>query len=248
MSQRLAYYAAPVPGKMTWSQTPEGYRIYKNANIARSGSQEYRGAELKRISGYDPRWDLKDNGIYEVFRPLEEVTSAATIASFEGKSVLDEHPGGDRVLVDALDEYEGISQGHVQNVRVGSTLPDGETPLLADLYIKNPDLNTKIEGGVRELSCGYRFVLAMDDAGCLIMTRIRGNHVAVVPRGRAGSEIAIGDALSELNESAGCADAAPPQDSTSLSFYAGRPYHEGRKLYNAYLIAHGRPPLREGQK
>lgn len=194
---KLAYYASPVPEKETWFETPEGYRLYKSVPICRTGSQMYFGRELKKNPGYDSIWDLKDGQQYEVFRPLDEVTAPQTIASFEAKSVLDLHPP-DKPLVDALDEYDGVSQGHMQNVRVGQPLTDGEfageTPLLADLWVKNPELNLKIEGGTREVSCGYRFILAKDDAGRLIMTQIRGNHVAVVPKGRAGPEIAIGDA------------------------------------------------------
>jgi hypothetical protein len=195
---KLAYYASRIDGKDTWSETDEGYRIYKNVPICRTGSQWYYGRELKKNKGYDSTWSLKDDEKYEVFRPLEEVTSPETIASFEIKSVLDEHPAGDRILVDALDEYEGVSKGHGQNVRVGEMLPDGETPLLADLVVKHPDLNIKIDNGIREVSCGYTFILAKDSVGRLIMTKIRGNHVAVVPRGRAGPEIAIGDGLPEL--------------------------------------------------
>ena len=115
---KLAYFASPVPDKETWFETPEGYRIYRSAPICRSGSQFYLGRELKKNAGYDSTWGLKDEQQYEVFRPLREVTDSATIASFEGKSVLDLHPP-DKPLVDALDEYDAVSQGHMQNVRVG---------------------------------------------------------------------------------------------------------------------------------
>lgn len=195
---KLAYYASKLPGKDSWFQTPtEGYRIYKDVPICRTGSQEYFGRELKKNPGYDSIWDLKDDQKYEVFRPLEEVTSPETIASFEGKSVLDEHPSGDRVLVDAIDEFDGVSKGHQQNVRIGELMDDGETPLLADLHVKHPELNIKIDNGIREVSCGYTFILAKDAAGRLIMTVIRGNHVAVVPKGRAGPKYAIGDSAPE---------------------------------------------------
>jgi hypothetical protein len=196
---KIAYYASRIPGKETWVQTDEGYRTYLNVPICRTGSQEYFGRELKKNKGYDSSWGLKDDQKYEVFRPLEEVTSRDTIASFEIKSVLDQHPA-DKIIIDAIDEYDGISKGHAQNVRVGELLPDGETPLLADLHVKHPDLNLKIENGVRQVSCGYTFLLAKDEVGRLIMTKIRGNHIAVVPRGRAGPEVAIGDAAPNPTE------------------------------------------------
>ena len=195
---RLSYYASLLPGKESQFQTPEGYRIYKNVPIARTGMQIYLGRELKKNEGYDPSWNIGDDQQVEVYRPIEEVTAAETLASFEGKSVLDEHPSGDKVLIDALDEYEGYTKGHMQNLRAGEKLPDGETAVLADLYVKNPDLNVKIDGGIRDVSCGYTFVLARDEAGRLIQTRIRGNHGAVVPRGRAGDEVGIRDAAIEI--------------------------------------------------
>ena len=142
-----------------------------------------------------------DNEIVTVYRPIEEVTAPETLASFEGKSVLDEHPADPQILVDALDEYEGVSKGHGQNVRIGEKITEGEfageTPLLADLHVKHPDLNVKIDSGVRDVSCGYTFRLGKDEAGRYIMTHILGNHIAIVPKGRAGSDVGIKDAKPE---------------------------------------------------
>ncbi len=191
---RLAYYASQLPGKDTWFQTDEGYRIYKNVPIARTGSQEYLGREIKKNPGYDSIWAIGDDEVVTVYRPLDEVTAIETLASFEGKSALDEHPPDPQVLIDALDEYESVSKGHVQNVRVGETLEDGETSIIADLHVKHPELNVKVDGGVRDVSCGYTFLLDKDEQGRYVMRKIRGNHVAVVPKGRAGSEVGIKDA------------------------------------------------------
>lgn len=235
---KLAYYASQLEGRDSWFQTPEGYRIYRNTAICRTGSQDYLGRELKGNPGYQSSWGLKDGQNYEVFRPIKEVTSPETIASFEAKSVLDEHPSGDRILVDAIDEFEGVSKGHAQNVRVGARLSSGETPLLADLMVKHPELNIKIDDGVRDVSCGYTFVLRMD-AGRLIMTKIRGNHVAVVPRGRAGSEVGIGDSLADdfydFDDFA-----ALDSEPSPLMFFNGRTYQDGLTAYNQHLAEKAR--------
>jgi hypothetical protein len=98
---------------------------------------------------------------------------------------------------------------------VGPPLRNGDTPLLADVHVKNPELNMKIEGGIRQVSCGYRFILAKDKSGRLIMTRIRGNHLAVVPHGRAGSQIAIGDALPQ-NTSPNSTETRKKMDSRTM--------------------------------
>jgi hypothetical protein len=193
---KLAYYASLLPGKESQYETPEGYRVYKNVPIARTGEQDYLGKELKRFPGYDAEWALNDDQVYTVHRTPEEVTDRATLASFEGKSVLDEHPAGEKSLIDAYDEEEGYTKGHAQNVRVGEKLQSGETPLIADLLVKHPTLNQKIEDGVRDVSCGYTLALAKDSTGRIVMKDIRGNHVAVVPKGRAGSEVGIKDAAS----------------------------------------------------
>ena len=200
--QRLSYYASLLPGKENQFETPgEGYRIYKNVPIARTGSQQYLGREIKKNPGYKPEWGIIDDEMVTVYRPIEEVTAPETLASFEGKSVLDKHPADPQILVDALDEYEGVSKGHGQNVRIGEKITEGEfageTPLLADLHVKHPDLNVKIDSGVRDVSCGYTFRLGKDEAGRYIMTQIRGNHIAIVPKGRAGSDVGIKDAKPE---------------------------------------------------
>jgi len=202
MARRLSYYATKLPDKETWFQTPEGYRIYRNVPIARTGSQNYLGYEIKKNPGYKDEWNVGDDEIVTVYRPESEVLSPEALASFEGKSVLDEHPPDPQVLINAVDEYDAISRGHIANVRAGERMPDGEVGPIADLWVKHPDLNLKIENGLRDVSCGYTFMLAKDEHGKFIMTEIRGNHVAVVPAGRAGRLYGIGDsALESRNRS-----------------------------------------------
>ncbi len=190
---KLAYYASRIaPDKPHQFETAEGYRIYTSVPICRSGFQDYLGKELKSHPDYDPAWDIGDDDVVKVYRPREVVTAPETIASFEGKSVTDGHPPDDVALV--MVETEGeYGRGHVQNVRVGQLLEDNETPLLADLFVKNQPLNDKIDGGVRDVSCGYVYNLKRLDDGTFAMTRICGNHVAVVPKGRAGAEVSIRD-------------------------------------------------------
>ena len=201
-ASRLSYYASLLPGKESQFQTPEGYRIYKDVPICRTGPQQYLGREIKKNPGYKAEWGIGDDELVTVYRPIEEVTAPETIASFEGKSILDEHPADPKILVDALDEYESPSKGHAQNVRVGANLADdefaGETPLLADLHVKHPDLNVKVDDGVRDVSCGYTFRLDKDSSGRYIQRQIRGNHVAIVPKGRAGADVGIKDAAPKL--------------------------------------------------
>lgn len=112
-----------------------------------------------------------------VRRYPEDVFDAAAMASFEGKDVTAGHPAESVGPAN----HAAYSRGHVQNVR-----REGEY-LTADLLIKDAALISDIRNGVvREVSCGYhcRYVMEGDHYR---QQDIRGNHVAVVPRGRRSS-------------------------------------------------------------
>jgi len=85
------------------------------------------------------------------------------------------------------ENFASYSKGHVQNVR-----RSGEY-IVADLILKDAGLVSDVWNGVtREVSCGYLCEYVPDGSGYK-QQNIRGNHVAVVPRGRAGHEVAIKD-------------------------------------------------------
>ena len=177
-------------------ETPEGFLICRDAVIGRTGFQTYKGAELLREHGADGLAKLGLDNVrpdddVKVFRPQDEVYAADTIKSFEGKPFVDNHPpGGQFVTPDNIDLYQ---RGHVQNVRKGTEpLDSGDWPLLGDIVITHPDVQSKVRNGERELSCGYGYDLARNN-GHIIQTNIVGNHVALVPKGRAGSDARIND-------------------------------------------------------
>ncbi len=178
-----AYYGSRISENMT--ETPEGYLICLNVPIARTGSQQYLRYELGLED--DP------NAVVNVLRTEDEVFSTATIASFEGKPVTDEHPpdSGTRDNITAFDS------GHAQNVRRGTG--DDSDMLIADLFITSPRLIEAIRNGRREVSCGYDCQYE-ESGGQFYQRAIRGNHVAVVPAGRAGHRVAIKDSATEQIE------------------------------------------------
>ncbi|WWV73758.1 hypothetical protein SOV_51830 [Sporomusa ovata DSM 2662] len=62
--------------------------------------------------------------------------------------------------------------------------------LLADFFIYDPILISLIRNGKRAVSCGYDCLYVL--AGKKYEQRqIRGNHIAIVKRARAGKRIAI---------------------------------------------------------
>lgn len=172
------FYGSRLSDNMTL--TPEGYLICLNVPIARTGSQQYLRSELGLLDG-------DTNSIVDVMRTEAEVFAPATIASFEGKPVTDDHPP---VSVTA-ENIVAYGNGHAQNIRRGT----GEESdlLLADLVINAPKLIQEIQNGRREISCGYDCEYMQDEQGRLYQSSIRGNHVAVVPAGRAGHRVAIKD-------------------------------------------------------
>lgn len=170
----LAYYGTEISPNQT--ETAEGFLICRNVPIARTGEMVYLAREL-RLDGDPER-------LVMVHRAPEDVFDPAAMASFEGKPVTDGHPPENV----GPENFSAYARGHVQNVR-----REGDY-LLADLYINDASLASDVQNRVkREVSCGYLCIYTPDGDGYR-QGRIRGNHVAVVPRGRAGHEVAIKDA------------------------------------------------------
>lgn len=175
---RMYYGTRISPNKV---ESAEGYLLCLNVPIARTGEQEYYGREL----------GLQDRAgeLITVHRPDEEVFAPATIASFEGQPVTNEHPVQD---VDA-NNAAGLMKGFSMNVRRGNG--DDSNKLLADLKITDPTLIAEIKNGKIEVSCGYDCTYTEQDDGSYIQSDIRGNHIAIVTAGRAGHDVAIRDSL-----------------------------------------------------
>lgn len=170
----LAYFGERISPHMT--DTPEGFLICHDVPIGRTGEMEYLARELQ-LDGDPERMVRVDRDEAEVFSP-------DALASFEGKPVTDGHPP-ETVGPENAAAYH---RGHIQNVRREGAY------LVADLHLTDAGLISEVKNGVkREVSCGYSCLY--ERAGDRYRQKqIRGNHVAVVPRGRAGHEVAIKDA------------------------------------------------------
>ena len=176
----IAYYGSQISPHLV--DTPEGFLICKDVPIARTGPQDYLARELM-LDGDPDRF-------VTVQRHPEDVFEEATLASFEGKPICDGHPPENV----GPENYAAYTKGHVQNVR-----RDGDY-IVADLYINDANLANEVRNNVkREVSCGYLCNYVPDGAGYK-QSRIRGNHVAVVPKGRAGAAVAIHDTAPEAEK------------------------------------------------
>ena len=172
----MHYYGTKLSNNIS-RREPEGYLLCLNVPVARTGTQDYLPEELGLPPG---------PGLIPVFRPEDEVFSPETMASFEGMPVTNDHPP------DGVDigNIRALQKGHAHNVRRGSG--EEKDLLLSDLIITDPRLIDAILNGKREISCGYTYELC-EENGQYIQRKIRGNHVAVVDAGRAGSRVSIRD-------------------------------------------------------
>jgi hypothetical protein len=183
----MPFYASRLSDHI--SATPEGFLVCRDAVLCRTATrvpQRYRGSEL----------GLRTDDIVNVYRSPEEVLSEEFLASLEGKSVTDTHPG---TFLDA-DNASWYTKGHVQHVKRGPRLPDGEQSVIGNLVVTDSALIEKIKSGVRELSVGYQCEYVPNGNGTFSQTKLRGNHVAVVPDGRAGKHVRILDAVKKRAE------------------------------------------------
>jgi hypothetical protein len=155
------------------------------ANISKSNVCEYLGEEIPewRSLGLDPR------RLYPLFRPPDELRKAAK--TFDNLPLLREHVP---VTADA----------HRPELVVGSTGTDAkfDAPYLTNSLVvwTRPAIDAVENETRRELSSAYHYRCDLTPgtwqgeafAGC--MRDLIGNHVALIPRGRVGHDIIIGDA------------------------------------------------------
>ncbi|WP_447887571.1 DUF2213 domain-containing protein [Serratia fonticola] len=164
----------------------DGSLLCKDVPIARTGTQAYSAKDLP---------NLKPNAAGEIIvrRSPEQVFAPATLASFEGMSITVLHPEDEEGNVRLVNpqNWKELSVGHLQNIRRGTG--DQSDLMLADLIVKDEYAIQLIEDGLRQVSCGYDAEYEQTEPGKADQVDITGNHVALVPKGRAGNRCAIGD-------------------------------------------------------
>jgi hypothetical protein len=172
----MASYAYATRLSQNLARTAEGYLLCTNVILARSGIQQYKRSELG-LDGPDT--------LVDVDRPIAEVTSKTFLASLIGKGVTLQHPSGG-MLSAATHAQSAI--GVILAARVGEeTDSDGNVLILGDVIIHDPTAITLVETGQqRQLSVGYTFSPYEGPDGELEMRDLVANHLALVPRGRAG--------------------------------------------------------------
>ena len=162
-----------------------GFLHVLSSNISKEAVNPYYGREI-------PGWEelgLEPERVYMGYRPGEELRRAA--------------PTTNRLPIQ-LRHHEESAEHPARDTRIGSMGSDGR---YAAPYLQNSLVFTDAEGiaeiesgEARELSLGYMYDPDFTPgtfAGVpydFVMRNIRANHLALVPRGRAGRDCMVADA------------------------------------------------------
>jgi hypothetical protein len=165
-------------------RSADGY-LKTRARSARAGVYDYLGREV------DPEGKkFAADQIVKVYRHADEVFKTESLASFIAKPITDDHPNKPVNSDNWRDHARGA---------VFAATRDGDF-VGFDLAFMDKALIDQIDAGKRELSNGYACDIAFEDGTApdgtaynAVQRNIRGNHVAVVRKGRAGSECRVTD-------------------------------------------------------
>lgn len=163
--------------------TDEGF-LRVPARIARTGIQVYSAGELGLR-------DLDPNTPVNIYRPEEEVFSDTSLKSFAAKPITNDHPPELVTSKNAKKYSVGMSSETV------SRSGDFAETLLT---ITDDKAIQAVESGKVELSNGYlsdiewaEGVTPSGEHYFGIQRNIRGNHIAIVDKGRAGPQCKVFD-------------------------------------------------------
>lgn len=162
-------------------RTTEGYLI-ADAKAVRTGIQLYTGIEVGK----------PELPVVRVYRSEAEVRNADSLRSFSHAPVTVDHPS----VAVTSENWKDLAVGEVSTAATW----DGNRISLP-LILKDAAAIAAVHAGKRELSAGYTCDLAFESGVTAngqpydaVQKNIRANHVAIVERGRAGTECRIGDA------------------------------------------------------
>ena len=159
-----------------------GFWRVRNNPLSKAGVFPYLG---KQISG-----ELEPNRIYKVYRPMSEISAPETIESFDGIPLIDEH----EMIGEGWTDYDDRPAG---GVVYHTYAKDGK--LFGDIRIFSEQLKDEIKNGKKELSMGYSCRYEPEQGVFdgeyydFVQRDLRGNHVALVNRGRMGSDVRVYD-------------------------------------------------------
>jgi hypothetical protein len=151
--------------------------------VARTGIQIYKGKELGR----------PDLGDVAVYRSPEEVFGHIASKSLTHKTITLHHPT-DAVTSKNWKKY-AVGQSGDEVIRDGQSI---RVPMVVQ---DQAAIDAYEKDGIKELSVGYSTDLLWQDGVTedgekysAVQTKIRANHIALVPTARGGDSLRLGDA------------------------------------------------------
>lgn len=159
--------------------------------ISKVGVYPYRGSE---IGAPEPE------RIYQVYRPAEELSDPEALASFN--------------LIPLINDHEFLGEDGTPAEKKGVQGTTGEAAVFDAPYLRNnlrvysSFLQDLITSGKTELSpsyrCNYDFTPGEFEGQAydVVQRKLRGNHLALVDKGRTGPDVAVQDSYSITYDSA----------------------------------------------
>lgn len=159
-----------------------GFWLIKNNPVSKEGVYPYLGETISP--------DLEPKKIYYVYRPAEELENEEAVESFNAVPLSDEH--------DMLGEdFKPYDEKPASGVLFNTYAKDGK--LYGDIKIYSEKMKEEIQNGKKELSLGYMCEYDIQSGEWngqkydAIQKNLRGNHIALVDRGRMGSDVRVYD-------------------------------------------------------
>lgn len=166
------------------SMDGNGYVTVVGNPISKEGVFDYLGKDI-------PGYEGNPNDIVWVYRPAEELSKQETIDSFKLMPFIDDHTWlGD----------EGVDPGEMPLSGMTGEQVYWDPPYLkSNIRWFSDDMKLALESGKKELSPGYKYDVYKQSgvfdgkAYTYVMRNLRGNHLALVPTGRTGHDVAVMD-------------------------------------------------------
>ena len=163
--------------------TPEGY-LRAPARILKEGVFPFTGKQLDEVDAPDETFGVYFDGDY--------LFDERSLESLALKPVTLGHPPANEEHLVKPESYNYLARGHA-----GSIVREGEY-LETELLITDPETIAVVQSGNDELSTGFKGRFERREGmfngrpyQFALSTIIQGNHIAVVPTGRAGADVRV---------------------------------------------------------
>lgn len=180
-----------VPSQRTLTDAGQ---MHVPCKFARTGSQKYLAKQVFTTPKLLEDQNLKPNDVIELHRDEETVFAKDSMETFRSAPVTIGHPK------DKDGKPIAVTSDNSKDLQVGvlEGMPTRDEDTLGGvLVLTAQEAIDALEEGTQELSAGYTCDIAIVDSK-FYQRNVRANHIAIVPKGRAGSSCRISDEALEV--------------------------------------------------